>query len=77
MPTARAQHTADYQAKIISGVTSNWTGNYLVGSNTFADVLLIQNNGVLSNGTGYSSYEAGSSNNSALVTGSGSLTCSP
>lgn len=49
---ARAQYTDDYQTNTISGVTSNWAGNYLVGSNTFADVLLVQDGGVLSNGFG-------------------------
>jgi T5SS/PEP-CTERM-associated repeat protein len=69
----RAQYTADYQTNIISGVTSNWMGSYLVGSNTFADVLLIQNAGVLSNRTGYLGYEASSSNNSVVVAGLGSI----
>jgi hypothetical protein len=41
----RAQYTANYQTNIISGVTSNWTGNYYVGNSTFADVLLIRNSG--------------------------------
>ena len=68
-----AQYTADYQTNIISGVTSNWAGDYFVGSNTFADVLLIQNSGVLSNGYGYLGYEVSSSNNSVLVTGTGSV----
>ena len=72
-PLVRAQYTADYQTNLISGVTSNWAGNYLVGSNTFADVLLIQNGGVLSNGYGRLGYLASSSNNSVLVTGTGSV----
>lgn len=69
----RAQYTANYQTNIISGVASNWTGNYLVGSNTFADALLIQNSGVLSNGYGYLGSLGGSSNNVASVTGMGSV----
>ncbi len=72
-PVARAQYTQNYQTNIISGVTSNWVGDYLVGSNTFADVLLIRNSGVLSNGYGYLGYEVSSSNNSVLVTGVGSV----
>ena len=62
-----AQYTADYQTNIIYGVTNNWSGDYLVGSNTFADALLIQTNGVLSNAFGYVGYEVISSNNSVLV----------
>ncbi|MGA2137329.1 MAG: hypothetical protein ABSH14_00555 [Verrucomicrobiia bacterium] len=69
----QAQYTADYQANIISGVASNWSGDYLVGSNTFADVLLIFDGGVLSNGYGYVGYEVSSSNNDVLVIGPGSV----
>jgi T5SS/PEP-CTERM-associated repeat protein len=70
---SEAQYTTDYQTNIITGTTNNWAGNYLVGSNTFADVLLIQDSGVLSNGYGYLGYEVSSSNNSVLVTGTGSV----
>jgi T5SS/PEP-CTERM-associated repeat protein len=69
----RAQYTADFQTNIISGVTSNWSGNYLVGSNTLANVLQIQDTGVLSNGTAYVGYDFASSNNSVWVTGTGSI----
>src|ERR1035437_6673039 len=65
--SSEAQYTADFQTNILSGVTNNWTGDYLVGSNTFADVLLIQSIGVLSNGYGYVGYEEASSNNSVRV----------
>ena len=68
-----AQYTANFQTNIISGVTSNWTGDYYVGSNTFADVLLIQNSGVLSNNLGYLGYLLNSINNSVQVTGLGSV----
>jgi T5SS/PEP-CTERM-associated repeat protein len=71
-PAAHAQYTANYQTNIISGVTNNWSGSYFVGGFGFsADVLLIQNGGVLSNGDGYVGYHG--SNNTAVVTGSGSL----
>lgn len=70
-PPAQAQYTANFQTNIISGVTSNWSGNYIVGSNTFADVLLIQNGGVLSDGTGYVGYNPGSSSNSVRVVSGG------
>src|SRR5271156_6504621 len=71
-PAARAQFINNFQTNNISGVTSNWMGNgtYVVGSNTFFDTLIIQNGGVLSNGTGYIGYEAGGSNNTAIVSGS-------
>ena len=71
--SSEAQYTADFQTNIISSVTSNWVGNYYVGNTNFADVLLIQNSGVLSNGLGYVGYEVGSSNNSVLVTGTGAV----
>jgi fibronectin-binding autotransporter adhesin len=72
---ARAQFTANNQTNIISGVTSNWVGNgtYVVGSNTFLDALLINSGGILSNGIGYIGYEVGASNNTAIVSGSGSV----
>src|SRR5260221_2095741 len=31
---SHAQYSANFQTNIISGVTSNWTGDYLIGSNT-------------------------------------------
>jgi len=68
---AHAQFTANFQTNIISGVISNWTGNYIVGSNTYADALVVQNSGLLSNRYAYIGYEAYSTNNSVLVTGSG------
>jgi T5SS/PEP-CTERM-associated repeat protein len=70
---AKAQYTANFQTNIISGVTSNWMGDYLVGSSTFADVLLIQSSGVLSNRFSYLGYAISSSNNTALVSGIGSV----
>ncbi len=73
LPTSvRAQYTADFQTNIISGVTSNWTGSYIVGSNNFADALQIQSGGILLYGRGYIGFEANASNNSVLVTGAGS-----
>ncbi len=71
-PATRAQYTANFQTNIISGVTSNWVGIYYVGNTNSADVLLIQNGGVLNSGMGYLGYSSGSSNNTVLVTGTGS-----
>jgi len=72
-PTAHAQYTTNFQDTIISGVTSNWSGSYIVGSNTFADILFVQNGGVLADGNGYLGYEASGSNNVAAIIGSGSV----
>ena len=72
-PLVRAQYTADYQTNVISGVISNWTGDYLIGSNTCCDALIIQDGGVLFDMRGRMAYLAGSSNNSVLVTGPGSV----
>jgi T5SS/PEP-CTERM-associated repeat protein len=73
--SARAQFNASSKTNTISAVHSNWVGNgtYVVGSNTFKDVLQIINSGVLSNGSGYLGYAANSSNNAVLVTGAGSV----
>jgi T5SS/PEP-CTERM-associated repeat protein len=73
-PAAFAQFTTNFQTNTISGVTSNWVGNgfYIVGSNTFSDVLQVNSSGVLSNGSGALGYAAGGSNNIAVVSGTGS-----
>ena len=73
---AQAQFTASIKTNIINnGVVSNWVGNgtYVVGSNTFKDVLQVINSGVLSDGTGYLGYETSGSNNVVTVTGPGSV----
>jgi T5SS/PEP-CTERM-associated repeat protein len=75
--TSEAQFTSDFQTNIISGVTSNWSGDYVVGSNTFADALLIQNSAVMAVGHGYLGLNSDSSNNCAVVSGSGSIWTSP
>src|SRR5436853_5245990 len=69
-----AQFTGNNQTNIISGVTSNWPGNYYVGSNYVFDALLIQNSGVLSNsGNSFIGFALGASNNTAVVSGGGSV----
>jgi T5SS/PEP-CTERM-associated repeat protein len=76
-PVAHSQYTADFQTNIISGVISNWVGDYAVGnSNASFDVLLVQNGGVLSDGNGYIGYDSGYDeipNNVASVSGTGSV----
>lgn len=71
--TAQAQFTGNNQTNLISGVSSNWPGDYYVGSNTLADVLVVNNHGVLNNNNGYLGYAAGSSNNAVLITDAGSV----
>src|ERR1035437_356716 len=70
---AHAQYTGDNQTNTISGVASNWVGDYSVGDNFVYDALVIQTGGVLSNGFGYVGYQFGADNNTVLVTGSGSV----
>jgi T5SS/PEP-CTERM-associated repeat protein len=70
---SEAQYAANFQTNIISGVTSNWPFSYTVGYTNAADVLLIQNGGVLSNGTGSLGVQGISVNNSVLVTDPGSI----
>jgi T5SS/PEP-CTERM-associated repeat protein len=72
-PGAHAQFTANFQTNIISGVTSNWSGNYVVGSNYVSDTLLINNGGRLSNDLGFIGYEPGANNNAAQISGGGSI----
>src|ERR1017187_6787477 len=69
--SARAQFIASIKTNTISAVHSNWVGNgtYVVGSNTFKDVLEVISGGVLSNGSGYLGYEISGSNNVALING--------
>ena len=69
---ADAQYTASFQTNIISGVVSNWSGSYNVGYDNHADMLSIQNGGVLSNGNGVVGYLSNASSNTVLVAGLGS-----
>jgi T5SS/PEP-CTERM-associated repeat protein len=70
---SEAQYGANFQTNTISGVTSNWSGDYCVGSNTFANALLIRNGGVLTNAAGYVGYLQTSSSNRVLVAGTNSV----
>ncbi|MGD0016112.1 MAG: PKD domain-containing protein [Verrucomicrobiia bacterium] len=71
--SSEAQYSANYQTNTIT-ISSNWVSSvgYVVGSNWVFDALQIISGGVLSNGTGYVGYEVAASNNSAVVSGSGS-----
>src|SRR5579859_477824 len=70
--SCEGQFSANFQTNIISA-TTNTISPYIVGSNTFADVLLIRNKGQLTSMVGYAGYEAASSNNTAVVTDPGSV----
>jgi T5SS/PEP-CTERM-associated repeat protein len=72
--SAQAQFTANFQTNIISGVRSNWAGfgAYNVGSNTYQDVLIVENGGALSNFDGIIGNLGSASNNTAIVTDPGS-----
>ncbi len=70
--TSEAQFSGSSQTNLISGVTSNWVGNYFVGNGSSADALLIQSAGVLSNGSGVLG-NGSASNNCAVVSGPGSV----
>jgi T5SS/PEP-CTERM-associated repeat protein len=70
---AAGQYTSDYQTNTISEVTNYWAGDYVVGSNTLADALLIRNAGVLSNADGYVGYLPASVSNYVMVTGTNSV----
>jgi T5SS/PEP-CTERM-associated repeat protein len=70
---SEAQYTNSFQTNLVSGVISNLSGSYIVGSNKFADVLLVKNGGVLSDTFAYLGYEVASSNNSAVVSDADSV----
>src|SRR5208283_1427668 len=70
---AAAQYTSNYQTNVISRLTNYWAGDYVVGSNTLADALLIRNAGVLTNANGYVGYLPASSSNYVMVTGTNSV----
>jgi len=69
----RGQFTSDYQTNFISGVVSNWAGDYVVGSNTVFNLLQIENGGVLSDTVGFIGYATGADNNTTIITGPGSV----
>lgn len=59
---------------IISGVISNWIGDYYFGSNSSCNVLLIKNVGALvDSGSGILGFTSSANNNAAVVTGTGSV----
>ena len=71
--SSEAQYSANFQTNIISGVTSNWSFTYTVGSVTFADALLIENGGVLADSEATVGAATSSSNNLVLVTDTSSV----
>jgi T5SS/PEP-CTERM-associated repeat protein len=64
-------YLANYETNNICQAT-NWPGDLVIGSNTFADVLVIRNGGSVVNDDAYLGYEPNSSNNTVLVTDPGS-----
>ena len=59
---------------IINGVTNNVAGDYYVGNTEPFNGLIVTNAGQLSvSGNGFMGYTAAASNNTVLVTGSGSV----
>jgi T5SS/PEP-CTERM-associated repeat protein len=71
--SSEAQYSANLQTNIISGVTSNWSFTYTVGSVLFADALLIENGGVLVDSEATVGQASSSSNNLVLVTDTSSV----
>ena len=67
----RAQFSGSYQTNIISGVVSNWDGDYFVGSNEVFDALQVVDGAVLNDAQGFIGYFGAT--NSVEVSGSGSL----
>ena len=70
---AWAQFAGNNQTNVISAGVNTWPGDYYVGSNTYADALLIRNAGVLSNADGHVGYLAASGSNYVQVSGAGSV----
>jgi fibronectin-binding autotransporter adhesin len=71
--SARAQFTGDNETNTISGVASNWPGDYDIGFGLHHDALIIESGGILSNANVFLGYFSGDDNNLALVTGPGSV----
>jgi T5SS/PEP-CTERM-associated repeat protein len=71
--TAHAQFSSDFQTNIISGLVTNSTGSYIVGNSTAFDVLRIESGGALFSTSASIGYNAAASNDTAIVTGSGSV----
>lgn len=74
-----AQFTLNNQTIVISGVSSNWTGDYCVGRTNSSDLLRIDSGGRLtvSNGDGYIGYSEYAVSNRMQVMGAGSLWTNP
>jgi T5SS/PEP-CTERM-associated repeat protein len=72
---SHAQYTANFQTNIISGVISNYSGDYYVGYTNYADVLLVENGGALTSSVGAvgNGLDMWSSNNVAVIRGPGSV----
>jgi T5SS/PEP-CTERM-associated repeat protein len=67
-----AQYTDNFQTNAISVVSSNWTGDYYVGSNMVYDALQIFENGVLTvAGDSLVGYYGGSENSLVISNGGG------
>ena len=58
---------------VIDGVTTNYVGDYTVGTNGPFNVLIVTNGGQLFNANGFIGYSSGASNNAVIVTGPGSV----
>ena len=71
--SARAQFTANSQTITISGVASNWMGDYFVGNTNFLDTLLVQSSGRLNDNIGYIGYATGANSNVAIISDAGSV----
>ena len=68
-PVAHAQYTANFQTNTICCGGTMTSGDYVVGSNTYSDVLIftMTEGSGLSDANGYLGYLAGSSNNVAII----------
>lgn len=67
---AQYNYSLNNQTNTINSIV-NWSGsaNYVVGSNTYLNALIINSGGVLSNSYGILGYATGGSNNSATING--------
>ncbi len=61
------------QTNVINGISVNYAGTYLVGSNGPLNALIVTNNADLNSTAGIVGDLAGADHNSALITGSGSI----
>jgi T5SS/PEP-CTERM-associated repeat protein len=72
LPSAHAQSATSRTTNLFSRTTTEWSGDFFVGSNTSHHVLNINDAAVLSNDKAFVGYSQESANNQVILSGKGS-----